>query len=533
MNTVLSKIIDLNNSGDFYKAEIELKKIYHQNPQSFDLNKLMGMALLGQKKYNGAIKCFEKCFSKNKQDYDVVLNLSYIFTKIQFYEYSIKFSEDAIKINSSRPEAYQNLATSYFFLNNYKEAEKFTEKSIELRGGINSESFIATDDLAVLYCDILIAQEKHDEFLAFAKKILVKKYIHFIAIRLLRHDRNIIDENFISNVNQVIKISEGIDHKVDRNTNLSHANFFLAEYYADSNKALSENHYLTANKYISDMQRESLFVRQRHARNIHNFFKNFNDGPIKKAVDHNKGKGLIFVLGVPRSGTSLTESILSTADSLKAGGEKSFFSVQLHDTINSLNEIEPSKLDFDFFEDLGNRYLETIKLHKGDNNFFVDKLPENYLLYKFIMLALPSAKFIHCYRDPWDNAISLFKQNYSTNIFYASSFFGIATEFANYEFLMQQWKNMDGKSAFFDVEYEQLVKDEDSIVKALWEYCSLIGKYSPKERKKHFVYTASMQQTTKDIYTSSVEKSDFTAQKNSFLEDLEKQREYWRNKVNN
>ena len=139
------------------------------------------------------------------------------------------------------------------------------------------------------------------------------------------------------------------------------------------------------------------------------------------------------------------------------------------------------------------------------------------------MLALPSAKFIHCYRDPWDNAISLFKQNYSTNIFYASSFFGIATEFANYEFLMQQWKNMDGKSAFFDVEYEQLVKDEDSVVKALWEYCSLKGKYSPKERKKHFAYTASMQQITKDIYTSSVEKSDFTAQKNSFLEDLEKQ----------
>jgi len=533
MNSILSKIIELNNSGNFYKAEIELKKIYKQNPNSFDLNKLLGMALLGQRKYNGAVKCFEKCLKINPNDYDVVLNLSFIFTKIQFYEYAIKYSQDAIAINDQRSEAYFNLATSYFFLNNYSEAEKYTLKAIECRGGIESEQFLVTDDLAVLYSDILIAQERHEEFVNFTKKILNRKYIHFLAIRLLRHDSNLINEKFISKVNDVIRISESIEHKVDRNTNLSHAHFFLAEYYAKIDKDKSEQNYLNANKYIAEMQRESLFIRQKHARNIYNFFKKFDSQEITNKIDSNKGHGLIFVLGMPRSGTSLTESILSTAQSLKAGGEKSFFSVQLHETINNLPELDPSSLDVDFFEDLGSRYLDFIKLHRGDNDFFVDKLPENYLLYKFINLALPAAKFIHCYRGAWDNAISLFKQNYSTNIFYASSFFGIATEYANYEFLMNQWKEMDGKNAFYDVEYEKLVTEEQAIIEGLWGHCKLKGNYSPDLRKKHFAYTASMQQITKDIYTSSVKKDDFISQKSIFLEDLEKQRDFWRTKVFN
>ena len=99
-------------------------------------------------------------------------------------------------------------------------------------------------------------------------------------------------------------------------------------------------------------------------------------------------------------------------------------------------------------------------MHRSENKYFVDKLPENYLFYKFIKLSLPGAKFIHCHRDPWDNAISLFKQNYAVNIFYASSFFGIANELANYEHLIQFWKKIDGDQCMLDVKYENLVKNE-------------------------------------------------------------------------
>ncbi len=531
MNPVLSKIIELINSDNFYKAELEIRKIYPDNPQSFDLNKMLGLCLLAQRKYNSALKCFERCFSIKKDDYDVVLNLSFIFTKIQFYEEAINYSKEAIKLNPQRPQAYQNISTSYFFLGKFEEAKKYAEESIQLRGGMDALNFLDTEDLVVLYADILIAQGQKNDFVSYAKKILKKKYLQKILTRLHRENPANIENEHIELTESVIQSSFNIQKKVERNTRLSDAYFFLAEYQSKKNKNLSEEYYIKANKLINDMQRESLFLRQKYARTICNFFRSFEIQKITNEIDSEKGKGLIFVLGMPRSGTTLTESILSTSRDLITGGEKSFFSLQLFETITSENQNELN-LDSSFFNDLGDRYLKSIELHRDGKSLFVDKLPENYLFYKYIKLSLPGAKFIHCFRDPWDNAISLFKQNYSINIFYASSFFGIATEYANYEFLVKYWKQMDGDDALFDVEYEKLVKD-NSLINKLWKYCDLKGEYSEEKRKEHFGFTASMQQVTKDIYSSSLKKDDFIDFKEDFFSNLQAQREYWQEKFSN
>ena len=122
MKVNLSKIIDLINSGNFAKAELELRSVYKDNPYSFDLNKMLGLCFLAQRKYNPALKCFELCYNKKKDDYEITLNLSYLFTKIQFYDQSIKFCNEAISINPNHPAAYQNLAISYFFLSQYDKA---------------------------------------------------------------------------------------------------------------------------------------------------------------------------------------------------------------------------------------------------------------------------------------------------------------------------------------------------------------------------------------------------------------------------
>ena len=271
-----------------------------------------------------------------------------------------------------------------------------------------------------------------------------------LLTKLHRENPKLIQKKHLDQVKHAIKNSVHYESIVDRNTELSSAHFFLAEYNSKNDQTLSEQHYVKANKYIADMQRESLFIRQKFCLNIHKFFKEFDTTSIINGIDSNKGDGLIFILGMPRSGTSLTESILSTADKLITGGEKAFFTLQLTDKIKKISQ-EEQNFDLEFFSDLGDRYLDHIKIHRNENKFFVDKLPENYLFYKFIRLSLPGAKFIHCHRDPWDNAISLFKQNYAVNIFYASSFFGIANELANYEHLIQFWKKIDGDQCMLDV----------------------------------------------------------------------------------
>ena len=228
---------------------------------------------------------------------------------------------------------------------------------------------------------------------------------------------------------------------------------------------------------------------------------------------------------MPRSGTTLTESILSTASNIVAGGEKTFFPLQLTDIVKKIKK-ENKELSWNFFEDLGNRYLNFIKTQRDGNKHFIDKLPENHLFYKYIKLALPKAKFIHCFRDPWDNAISLFKQNYSINVHYASSFFGIANEIANYSFLMNFWKKKDGDSAFLDVKYEEIIENKSLMIDIIWKYCKLEGEYSEEKRKLHFGRTASMQQVTKDIYKSSLKKNDFNDFQSQFMQDLKNQQQY-------
>ena len=84
-------------------------------------------------------------------------------------------------------------------------------------------------------------------------------------------------------------------------------------------------------------------------------------------------------------------------------------------------------------------------------------MPANFLYYKFIQLALPKAKFIHTFRNSWDNAISLFKANFQDTIIYASSFFGIANEYSNYSALMRFWKRNSANQSFLDIDYEKMV----------------------------------------------------------------------------
>ena len=231
---------------------------------------------------------------------------------------------------------------------------------------------------------------------------------------------------------------------------------------------------------------------------------------------------------MPRSGTTFSESILSTADDTVAGGEKVFFTNNLWSIFSDLKIEE--KINPEFIEDLGTRYLSTIELHRNGALNFIDKMPANFLYYKFIKLALPSSKFVHVYRNEWDNAISLFKANYQDTIIYSSSFFGVATEYSNYSHLMKFWESSSNEP-FFNLSYENLVSNTDELIKSLWEYCGLKGKFSSEKRKSHYANTASQQQVSKEIYKTSLKKVEFKEYKDQFYSDLAQQDNFWK-KIN-
>ena len=171
--------------------------------------------------------------------------------------------------------------------------------------------------------------------------------------------------------------------------------------------------------------------------------------------------------------------------------------------------------------------MDIIEIQRKENKFYIDKLPDNYCYYKLIRTSLPGAKFLHIHRDPWDNAISIFKQNFQKDLFWASSFFGIALQYANYEHLMRLWKE-EKNNDIFDINYADLVSDTKESIKKIWSFCGLEGEYNESRRQKHFAQTASKHQITQKIYSTSLKKLEFEKFKDDFLKDLELQRQFWR-----
>ena len=526
MVDALSKLNDLMSNGNFAKAEILLYDLLQRHPENYNLHKNLGMSLLAQKKYKGSLECFEKCYFKDKNDFDVILNLSFLFLKLQDHEHSINFANEAIKLNPEISGAYQNLATCRLELLEFEEAKKNAKKVIELRGGILSEEFLMYSDFINLYADILLAKKDTEEFVEFAENILdTGIFVGDLFGKLLKHDKNKIKPEYVQVVEKATKFLEEYKNNAEKNANIAIAHICLAEYYQPTNKTLSEDHYIKANEHIASMQRSSLYSRQKMYLNLIDYFDDFDESDITKEINPDKGEGLIFVIGMPRSGTTLTESILSTANDIKPGGEKVFFTNNLWNIFSELSKgkiINPK-----FIEELGDRYLDTIALQRANAKFFIDKLPANFLFYKFIHLCFPKAKFVHTLRDPWDNAISLFKANFQESVIYASSFFGIANEYANYQALMRFWKKKYGEDIFIDIEYEKLVSDTLNTTKKLWNYCNLEGEFSSEKRKSHYANTASQQQVSKDIYQTSLKKQEFQSLKEKFFDDLEQQSQFW------
>jgi hypothetical protein len=223
----------------------------------------------------------------------------------------------------------------------------------------------------------------------------------------------------------------------------------------------------------------------------------------------------------------LIESIIANSSNVFSGGELSSMLSLFKEFIQK----DSFEKCHDDLNEIANIYLNRIQFLKKDYPYFIDKMPENYFFIGLIALALPSAKFIHVNRAPWDNAISLYKQRYIRNVHYSSDFFSIALQIANYIKMMDFWKNNlleQDKKKILSVEYEDVVSSPKELTLKMQNFCGLAqNEGALEERRNFFSNTASMSQVRSEINTKSIKKSDFFDKKESFEIDLNQQIEYW------
>lgn len=220
----------------------------------------------------------------------------------------------------------------------------------------------------------------------------------------------------------------------------------------------------------------------------------------------------IFIVGMPRSGTSLTEQILASHSQVFGAGELNEIGEQAHN-ISKLGHAQAKYpesagiLDQDLVQQLADNYLLRLQGLCPDPGLSVtDKMPQNFLHLGLISLMFPRATIIHCRRDPMDTCLSCYFQNFvAQGLGFAYSQEALAHYYRLYQDLMQHWRE-NLPLQILELDYEDLVQDTKSQVARLLDYCGLDWEDSCLEfhRTKRDIKTASYDQVRKPIYSKSV-----------------------------
>ena len=217
----------------------------------------------------------------------------------------------------------------------------------------------------------------------------------------------------------------------------------------------------------------------------------------------------IFIVGMPRSGSTLVEQILAGCPGVSAGGELTAFRDA---AAASLARPEAAAgLDAGGWAALGGRYLElagaaTRDAATGGAARFTDKMPGNFLLLGLIRLALPNARIIHTVRDPIDTCVSCFTTLFLDGHPYSNDLAEVGRYWRAYEEVMAHWRTVLPPGVMLEVRYEAVVEDLEGQARRIVEHCGLA--WDPAclafQGARRGVWTASAAQVRRPVYADSV-----------------------------
>ncbi len=212
----------------------------------------------------------------------------------------------------------------------------------------------------------------------------------------------------------------------------------------------------------------------------------------------------IFIIGMIRSGTTLTEQILSSHPDVRAGGEQRFWLAEAPGLI----DLDTQTLDEPKFLDARDRYLSVLRSLEPNAKRITDKMPMNYFVIWLIHLAYPKARILHLKRSPIDTALSIYMTDLAKPPDFAHSKRNIVAGYRDYEILMDHFSTVIQEDRMLTVQYEDLINDQEHWTRKILEFCGLdwdercLAFYS-NERQ---VTTPSRWQVRQPIYRSSMEK---------------------------
>ena len=496
-------------------------------------------------KPDDAINSYQRAIGINSQNANAHNNLGNLLTQKGHIKQSIEHLNLALKLNPKFAEAHNNLGLANMELNKLSECINNFLLAIEN----NPQYEGAYINLGRVYREL---NEFDNELNCYKKCLKIKPNASKILVQLGRAYRNrgenkLAIDCFESSLNfnpesysAYFELANRSEYKLNKEQiakmesfaendglndndkiNLNYALALIYEKNEDSDKLFSSLH--RANSLRKKSLNYSLHDDEKRANNVKDFYQGSSNAKEIKLHEKSKSKNPIFIVGMPRSGSSLIEQILSSHHNVYGGGELQIFRKILNPLINTfLNDRESFQeiiKDNNCYESIRYEYLESIDRLDFKEAFFTDKALLNFQYIGLILRALPDSKIIHIKRDAMAICWSNFKTNFAQRgIAFSNDLNDLVGFYRLYEEQMNFWHS-EFPNQIYDLKYESMTKNQIIETKELLNFCNLDWD----ENCLHFynnnrsVKTASKDQVRKKIYSGS---SDAWKKYKNYLEPL-------------
>jgi tetratricopeptide (TPR) repeat protein len=286
--------------------------------------------------------------------------------------------------------------------------------------------------------------------------------------------------------------------------------FTLGRFHEQRNDHVSALKYYQHGNNIK--AKHNRFDKDLHESQIDNVIETFNPEFFSHRRDWGNTSNVpVFIIGMPRSGTTLIEQILSAHPLIHGAGELRLM-LELASSLNSDQQSSPKShtrrvaaLNQQQVMDIALEQLEQMHSLAPEASHVVDKLPGNYFRLGLIRLLFPKAKIIHCQRDPMDTCWSCYQQNFEEGLNFTNNLENLGHAYRGYRRLMAHWQRMF-PNQILDIRYEDLVQDPETVSQELLQHCGEQWQPQVLDFQKHDrpVNTASLWQARQPIYQSSI-----------------------------
>ena len=420
---------------------------------------------------------FKKIIEKKPDYVNAYVNFGNLKRDNNDFDFAIDLYSKALKINSQIPTALYSLALAYQGLGKFDLAIDYAKKTLEIEPKFTQADMLISQSMKYQTGDL------HYEQMNSKKNNLIlndeQKTNLFFALAKAEEDMGLIEKSF-----KHLDIANSTRRKsLDFDIN-NEANFFN--------------------------QLKNIFTKV-------NFGKNF--------INNIEEKKIIFILGMPRSGTSLTEQVITSHSGVFGAGELPQLSrivktkLMINEDLSEENIINLVNNE-DFANQLRADYYNYLKRFNTSKPFITDKAPLNFRWIGFIKILFPNSKIIHCSRDPKDNCLSIFKNFFEGGMDFSHNQKELGTYYNLYLDLMNFW-NKKFPNAIYDAEYEKIIEDPENEIKNMIKFCNLDWEEDCLQfyNNKTPIKTLSTAQARKPIYKSSKNSFEKFA---PYLSDLNK-----------